>query len=76
MFATRYLVDTDMALEKIAEYLGYSDQASFSKAYRGWTGHTPGEVRRNAKVPPPSWDSAEEEHQNVPDGETPSQPGH
>ena len=76
MFATRYLVDTDMALEKIAEYLGYSDQASFSKAYRGWTGHTPGEVRRNAKVPPPSWDSAEEEHQNVPDGETPPQPGH
>lgn len=45
-FATRFLRDTDMPLDKIAEQIGYSDQASFSKAYRGWTGKTPGEVRR------------------------------
>ena len=45
-FATRFLQDTDMPLEKIAEHIGYSDQASFSKAYRSWTGKTPGEVRR------------------------------
>ncbi|MCK0152978.1 AraC family transcriptional regulator [Alcanivorax sp. S6407] len=45
-FATRFLEDTDMPLGKIAEHMGYSDQASFSKAYRGWTGKTPGEVRR------------------------------
>lgn len=45
-FATRFLQDTDMPLDKIAEHLGYSDQASFSKAYRSWTGKTPGEVRR------------------------------
>ena len=45
-FATRFLQDTDMPLDKIAEHIGYSDQASFSKAYRSWTGKTPGEVRR------------------------------
>lgn len=45
-FATRYLIDTSLPLEKIAERLGYSDQASFTKAYRGWTGKTPGIVRR------------------------------
>lgn len=46
-FATRFLQDTDMPMSKIAEHLGYSDQASFSKAYRTWTGKTPGEVRRS-----------------------------
>ena len=45
-FATRYLTDTNLPLEKIAERLGYSDQASFTKAYRGWTGKTPGTVRK------------------------------
>ncbi|MCG8394405.1 MAG: AraC family transcriptional regulator [Pseudomonadales bacterium] len=48
-FATRYLMETDMPLEKISEQLGYSDQASFSKAYRSWTGRTPGEVRRTSR---------------------------
>ncbi len=48
-FASRYLLETDMALEKIADQLGYSDQASFSKAYRSWTGRTPGEVRRTSR---------------------------
>ncbi|MDF1781294.1 MAG: helix-turn-helix domain-containing protein [Alcanivoracaceae bacterium] len=46
-FATRYLTDTNIPLEKIAERLGYSDQASFTKAYRGWTGKTPGTVRKS-----------------------------
>ncbi|MCG8394459.1 MAG: AraC family transcriptional regulator [Pseudomonadales bacterium] len=45
-FATRYLKETSMPLHKIAEVLGYSDQASFTKAYRGWTGETPGDIRR------------------------------
>jgi len=44
--ATRYLTESCVSLETIAERLGYSDQASFSKAYRAWTGTTPGEVRR------------------------------
>ncbi|MBL4570607.1 MAG: helix-turn-helix domain-containing protein [Alcanivorax sp.] len=46
-FATRYLKDTNMPLHKIAEVLGYSDQASFTKAFRGWTGATPGDIRRS-----------------------------
>jgi len=45
-YATRYLKNTNIPLEKIAEELGYSDQASFTKAYRTWTGKTPGSVRR------------------------------
>lgn len=45
-FATSYLKGTALPLEKIAERLGYSDPASFSKAFRSWTGKTPGEIRR------------------------------
>lgn len=47
-FATRYLNDTRVPLTRIASMLGYSDQASFTKAYRSWTGTTPGIVRRQA----------------------------
>ncbi len=46
-FATRYLTDTRMPMQKIAEIVGYSDQASFTKAYRSWTGKTPGEIRKS-----------------------------
>lgn len=48
-YATRYLRDTSMALDIIAEKVGFSDQAAFTRAYRSWTGHTPGEVRRLAQ---------------------------
>ncbi|PSF10725.1 AraC family transcriptional regulator [Marinobacter fuscus] len=46
-FATLYLQDTNVPLESIADKLGFSDQAGFTKAYRSWTGKTPGEVRRD-----------------------------
>ena len=48
-FASRYLRGTRMPLEKIATRLGYSDQASFTKAFRSWTGRSPGTVRREAR---------------------------
>lgn len=48
-FALRYLTGTRMPLEKIAARLGYSDQASFSKAFRSWTGRTPGQIRREGR---------------------------
>ena len=48
-FATLYLKDTNVSLESIAEKLGFSDQAGFTKAYRSWTGRTPGDVRRQAR---------------------------
>ena len=48
-FATLYLTDTVIPLDSIAEKLGFSDQAGFTKAYRSWTGQTPGDVRRQAR---------------------------
>lgn len=48
-YATRYLTETSVPLEVIADKLGFSDQASFTRAYRGWKGRTPGEVRRHGE---------------------------
>lgn len=50
-FAMHYLRDTDFSIADIAEKLGYSDQASFTKAFRGWTGHSPGRVRKEQRQP-------------------------
>lgn len=47
--ASLYLNDTNVPLESIAEKLGFSDQASFTKAYRAWTGQTPGDVRKQSR---------------------------
>lgn len=49
-FALHYLQDTEHSIADIAEKLGYSDQASFTKAFRSWTGYSPGRVRREGKV--------------------------
>lgn len=49
-FATLYLTDTSVPLESIAEKLGFSDQAAFTRAYRAWTGQTPGDVRRQSRT--------------------------
>lgn len=48
--AERYLRESTLPIIDIAERLGYSDQASFSKAFRSWTGKTPGEFRRTSKA--------------------------
>lgn len=48
-FATLYLKDTSVPLESIADKLGFSDQAGFTKAYRSWTGRTPGDVRKQTR---------------------------
>lgn len=45
--ARHYLAQGRLSISDIADRLGYSDQASFSKAFRGWTGMTPGDFRRN-----------------------------
>lgn len=37
----KYLSDTDMTLNDIAERLGYSDAANFSHAYKRWSGFAP-----------------------------------
>ncbi len=48
-YADLYLAETPVHLEDIARKLGFSDQASFTRAYRSWTGNTPGDYRRQAK---------------------------
>jgi AraC-like DNA-binding protein len=40
------LRDESLSREQIAERLGYSDAANFTRAFRRWTGKTPGMVRR------------------------------
>lgn len=44
-----YLEDPDMALVDVAFLLGYSEQSPFTKAFKRWTGETPGEYRRRIK---------------------------
>lgn len=39
------LLDPRWTIEAIATRLGYSDTANFSRAFRRWTGKTPGEAR-------------------------------
>lgn len=40
------LEDARLTLGEIAERLGYSDIANFTRAFKRWTGKTPGEARR------------------------------
>lgn len=40
------LRDGTLSREQIAERLGYSDPANFARAFRRWTGKTPGQARR------------------------------
>jgi AraC-like DNA-binding protein len=46
--AVRYLRDTRMTIEDIAESLGFSDAANFRRAFRRWTDRTPQEYRTAA----------------------------
>ena len=41
LLSDKYLNDTRMTLEEIAERLGYSDAANFSHAYKRWAGCAP-----------------------------------
>lgn len=44
--AMRYLTTTSVSIERIAGYVGYSDQASFTRAFRAWKGETPNGIRQ------------------------------
>ena len=46
----RYLDDPRLAITEIAMLLGYSDQASFSNAFKSWCGFAPSEYRQRAEV--------------------------
>lgn len=47
--ALRYLQNTSLSIERIANKCGYSDQASFAHAFQKWTGSTPDVERRKAQ---------------------------
>lgn len=47
--ATRHLREGALPVNSIAYQLGFSDPANFRRAYRRWTGQSPGAVRREAK---------------------------
>ena len=44
--ARQYLDDTSLTLTDIALLLGFSEQSAFTRAYRRWTGNSPGRERR------------------------------
>lgn len=44
--ARQYLADPALAQTDVALLLGYAEQSSFIRAFRGWTGMTPGDYRQ------------------------------
>jgi AraC-like DNA-binding protein len=46
--AKAYLQDRQMALCEVAFLLGFADQSAFGRAFKRWTGVTPGRWRRAA----------------------------
>jgi len=44
--AEQLLTSTDMKVEELAFHLGYSDAASFTRAFRRWHERSPGEYRK------------------------------
>jgi AraC-like DNA-binding protein len=46
--AQQYLEDLSLTLADIALLLGFSEQSAFNRAYRRWTGRSPGRDRRRA----------------------------
>lgn len=43
--ADRYLQEPALTLAEVTFLLGYADQSSFTTAYKGWCGRSPGQVR-------------------------------
>ncbi len=49
--AEHLLATTRITLDELAIQLGYSDTASFTRAFRRWNGVSPGEFRKQAHLP-------------------------
>ncbi|MHC4923756.1 MAG: AraC family transcriptional regulator [Planctomycetota bacterium] len=47
--ARRYLSDSDVAISEVAFLLGFSEQSSFHRAFKRWTGVAPGEWRNRSR---------------------------
>ncbi|MGF2687146.1 AraC family transcriptional regulator [Marinobacter sp. DUT-3] len=48
--ALQFLDGSDMKLEELAIHLGYTDTASFTRAFRRWMGCSPGEYRQTQRL--------------------------
>lgn len=44
--AKQYLQDSELSLQQIAFELGFEEQSSFQKAFKGWQGCSPGRFRQ------------------------------
>jgi len=49
--AISYLRDTSWTVRRVAEALGFSDEANFRRAFRRWTKHAPQDFRRSSCEP-------------------------
>lgn len=47
--AEHYLLRSDLSIQDIASYLGFSEARSFHRGFKHWTGMTPGEYREQYK---------------------------
>ena len=47
--AEQYMADSELSLADVAALLGFSEQSAFQRAYRRWTGESPGKSRRSAR---------------------------
>jgi len=50
--ALELLERSDRPLKQVAAAVGYADAKSFARAFKAWTGRTPGAVRRAAAQRP------------------------
>jgi AraC-like DNA-binding protein len=50
--ATRYLAGNDVSIAEVAFLLGFSELSSFHRAFKRWTGETPGEFRTKSHTRP------------------------
>jgi AraC-like DNA-binding protein len=48
--AAQYLADAKVGIAEVAFLLGFSDQTSFNRAFRRWTGDTPGQWRKRGMI--------------------------
>lgn len=46
--AEQYILDNSLTLTEISLLLGFSEQSSFSRAFKSWTGKAPSEARRTS----------------------------